>query len=328
MTPDVLYHYTSPGGLTAILESSELRATDARFLNDALELKYAWSEFKATLKARAAEESPYSEAYRAQLEAMRSANAEDLDLMENRVFSVSLTQLPDDIPQWRSYASDGRGVAIGYDAKSMQLLPVPYYKHTETGDFERTESGDLVPLRAVNTGQIMTWGAILGPVGYGAEARETAIGHELKQIEAHCGTNDVVNFEAKVYSGVHLIPIHLSALALVKDEGFKSEQEFRLTIPEHFPTGSAGQLAALKSVEPTVAWDSMPVNTVDVQFREGGPALFKPYTAIPFPKSAPVKVVLGPNVNAELAKPVTRRLLDRHGFGHTEIVRSEMSYRT
>ena len=328
MTPKVLYHYTSPGGLTGILESSALRATDARFLNDALELKYAWSEFKSTLEERAAEGTQYSEAYRAQLEAMRSANAEDLDLMENRVFSVSLTELPDDVPQWRSYASDGRGVAIGFDSDSIQMLPVPYYRRTETGDFERPETGDLVPLRAVNTGEIITGPAALGKVGYGVKARETAIGQQLWLIGQHCGTNDVGTFDAKVFNCIHLIPIHLSALALVKHEGFQSEQECRLTIPEHFPTGSAGQLAALKNVEPTVAWDSMPVNTVDVQFKEGGPALFKPYTATSFPKPAVVKVVLGPNINAELAIPATKRLLDRYGFGHTEIVPSEMSYRT
>jgi hypothetical protein len=72
----------------------------------------------------------------------------------------------------------------------------------------------------------------------------------------------------------------------------------------------------------------MPPATVDVQFRDGGPALFKPYTAIPFPKSALVKVVLGPNINAELAEPVTQRLLDRYGFSETAIVPSEVPYRT
>jgi hypothetical protein len=251
---------------------------------------------------------------------MRKLNAEDLDLMENRVFSASLTELPDDVPQWRSYASDGRGVAIGFDSDSIQMLHVPYYK--------RTATGDLDPERTVNTGEIITWGATLGKVGYGVEARETAIGQELWQIEQHCGTDDVGTFDAKIFSCIHLIPLQLGGLALVKHVGFQSEQECRLTIPEHFPTGSAAQLAALKNVEPTVAWDSMPLLTVDVQFKEGGPALFKPYTAIPFPKSALVKVVLGPNVNAELAIPATKRLLDRHGFGHTQIIPSEMSYRT
>ena len=72
----------------------------------------------------------------------------------------------------------------------------------------------------------------------------------------------------------------------------------------------------------------IPLETVDVQFREGGPALFRPYTTLPFKKSALVQVVLGPSVNAELATPFTRRLLDRHGFRHTAIVPSMQPYRT
>jgi hypothetical protein len=168
----------------------------------------------------------------------------------------------------------------------------------------------------------------LGKVGYGAEARKTAIGQELWQIRQHCGANDVGTFDARVFSCIHLIPIQLGGLALVKHEGFQSEQEWRLTIPEHFPSGSQSQLGALKNLEPKVAWDSMPITTVKVQFREGGPGLFKPYTALPFERLALVKVVLGPNVNAELATPVIRRMLDRRGFRHTEIVASAVPYRS
>jgi hypothetical protein len=40
--PDVLYHYTDAGAFAAIVEHRKLRATDIRFLNDPLELRYAW----------------------------------------------------------------------------------------------------------------------------------------------------------------------------------------------------------------------------------------------------------------------------------------------
>lgn len=114
----------------------------------------------------------------------------------------------------------------------------------------------------------------------------------------------------------------------MKHDGFKSEQEWRLTIPEQFPTSTAAQISALLALEPDVMWNGMPKTTVNVRFREGGQALFKPYTSVPFPKSALVEVVLGPNVNAHLAKPVLRRLLDRHGFCDTKIRPSTMPYRT
>jgi hypothetical protein len=62
-------------------------------------------------------------------------------------------------------------------------------------------------------------------------------------------------------------------------------------------TGSRFSLDRLEGT-PKIA-GGFPLETVDVQFREGGPALFKPYTALPFERSALVQVVLGPNVNAD-----------------------------
>jgi hypothetical protein len=87
-------------------------------------------------------------------------------------------------------------------------------------------------------------------------------------------------------------------------------------------------ITALKQIMPDVLWDAMPRMMIDVKYREGGPALFKPYTNLPFAKSALVQVIPGPNVNANLATPVIRRLLDRHGFNHTSIRPSSMPYRT
>jgi hypothetical protein len=47
-----------------------------RFLNDAQELQYAWDAFRSTLAERAAEETEYSEAYTAELEAIKSESGE------------------------------------------------------------------------------------------------------------------------------------------------------------------------------------------------------------------------------------------------------------
>jgi hypothetical protein len=323
--PSVLYHYTSPSGFAGIVQRSELWATDVRFLNDAQELHYAWDAFRSTLADREAEGTEYSEAYKAELEAIKSVEAENIDAMEMRIFAACLSELPDDVPQWRSYASDGRGVALGFNFDSIHMLKVPYFQHTSTGD--------LVPARATVSGtdtQVdVTWGAFCQNVGYGDAARENAIDIEIWRLEQHCGTNDVGTLSQRMYNCIHLIPVQLEALALVKHDGFKSEQEWRITTQEHFGSSTLSQLRALNRLEgiPKMG-GGLPLETVDVRFREGGPALFKPYTAMPFEKSALVQVVLGPNVNAELATPVIRRLLDRHGFRETEIVPSSMPYRT
>ena len=58
----------------------------------------------------------------------------------------------------------------------------PYFTHT---------TGGLEPLRAENTGEQMTWAAVLQRVTYGTEAREKAIAEQLWQIEQICGTDDM-----------------------------------------------------------------------------------------------------------------------------------------
>jgi hypothetical protein len=74
---------------------------------------------------------------------------------------------------------------------------------------------------------------------------------------------------------------------LVKYEGFEDEQEWRLTIPEHYPSSSPSQLAALAKAEGYEFFaKGQALMTVDVQFRQGGPAVFKPYTTLSFEKSA------------------------------------------
>jgi hypothetical protein len=325
---DTVYHYTTPAGFTGILKECKLRAADARFLNDSEELKYGWDEFRSTLAERVKAGTQYSQAYAAEREAIKRVNAENLDLMDVRVFSASFTELPDDVSQWRSYASDGYGVALGFDIKQILMLKVPY--------FREAEPGNLVAVQAVNSDEPLTWGAILGKVGYGAEAREAAIGNLITEIEMVCGANDVAAnddvgaFSARVFNCIFRIPMQLGNLARIKHEGFESEQEWRITAPEHHPLGTQSQLNALSQLEGLVKIDynSVAPMTVKVEFREGGPALVRPYTGLPFEKPALVKVVLGPNINAELATPVTRRLLDRYGFRDTEIVPSALPYRS
>jgi hypothetical protein len=80
----------------------------------------------------------------------------------------------------------------------------------------------------------VTWGAFCQKVGYGDAARQNAIDIEIWRIEQSCGTNDAGTLSQRMYNCIHRIPIQLEALALVKHDGFKSEQEWRITTQEHF----------------------------------------------------------------------------------------------
>ena len=82
----MVYHYTDANALLCILGDCAIRATDFRHLNDTQEIKYAWGEFVSTLERRKDEPTEFSDAYGAQLQAIKDANAEDLDLLGDSVF--------------------------------------------------------------------------------------------------------------------------------------------------------------------------------------------------------------------------------------------------
>jgi hypothetical protein len=179
-----------------------------------------------------------------------------------------------------------------------------------------------------NTQVPFMWGAFTQPVGYGDEARQRAIDAALYQVEQSCGKNGEGRLPTRLFNLINRIPVFLSMLALVKKTTYQSEQEWRFTIAEHFGSSSLAMKKALSELE-EFKWAAQgALETVDVKFRPGGRAGLKPYTEIPFNKSALVRVVIGPNIESrELALSTARRMLDRYGFRHTEVVPSEHAYR-
>jgi hypothetical protein len=251
--------------------------------------------------------------------------AVDPDAIEDRIFSTSFSEDGDDLKQWIGYAGDAKGMALGFDLESIRMLEVPYFHHTP--------NGVLVPMLATVSGtnhQVpVTWGAFLDQVRYGDAAREEAIGEVLWQIERACERNGVGTAAQKLVNSILRVPLSLSRLALVKKTTYESEREWRITIAEHFGSSSLSMKIALSKVKEYSHYAQGALETVDVRFRPGGRAGFKPYTAIPFKQSALVKVVVGPNVESPgLAVSTAKRLLDRYGFRHTDVVFSEHSYRS
>jgi hypothetical protein len=108
--PDVLYHYTSLPAVVAIIGAGTLHASDIRFLNDRTELQFAWGTANAVLKKLAASAPPgvSQEA----ISALASGPSHFLQLFGG-AFAVSFSTQADLLSQWRAYADDGAGVALG-----------------------------------------------------------------------------------------------------------------------------------------------------------------------------------------------------------------------
>lgn len=112
--PGELFHYTDFDGLQGILKSRSLWLSKVSTLNDTSEVKLAIDQFKAhaaevagTLDPEAAR---FLEQAAGQLDAIRRTN----------ICVAAFSEDADQLNQWRSYANDGRGIALGFDSRALR----------------------------------------------------------------------------------------------------------------------------------------------------------------------------------------------------------------
>jgi len=323
----IVYQYTDIEAFQKIVEAAKLWATDFRYLNDWEELVYTWVPFVGRLEELATQPGEYSEAYRAQLEALRLMNAIDLMAFDDAVLVACFTELPDAISQWSRYGANGRGVALGFDSDKIGVLKVPQYC--------RYPDGNLEPVTATEIGTDggrkeieLRWNAFLQKVNYGDAARDRVVDGLLDMVRQCSGKNDDArHFNTKVANCIWQTHALIHRLPLVKHSAFEDEQEHRLTITEHFSGQSRSQRTALSSLgESFKALPYEPLRAVDTKFRTGGATMFKPYVEMPFERQALVEVVTGPAVKHQLVEATIRRMLERNGFPETRVIASKLPY--
>ncbi|MFN3007031.1 DUF2971 domain-containing protein [Mycolicibacterium wolinskyi] len=137
----IVYHYTDAQGFKGVVEKAAVWATDFRYLNDSRELIYTWDAFVERLDQLVAQPGEHSEAYRAQVEALRLMNARDLMHFDDAMFVACFSEHSDALSQWTRYGSNGHGLALGFDSDKIGMLSVPQYHHGS--------NGQLIPVRAI-----------------------------------------------------------------------------------------------------------------------------------------------------------------------------------
>ncbi len=117
LPPPILYHYTNDVGLRGILESGKLWLTDILSLNDPSELSHGLQLAVSILKERAengpAESRIFANDFQ---EVIRLGNIQ----RSGNYFISCFSALGDDLGQWRAYADNGRGYALGFDAQALE----------------------------------------------------------------------------------------------------------------------------------------------------------------------------------------------------------------
>lgn len=101
---DILFHYSSITGIHGILASGCLWATDYRYLNDTNELSTA---IDMLIKSC---DSDWHEALKWGLHH---------HLLSRSHFVISFSKSPKVLSQWRAYADDGKGAAIGFRSSCL-----------------------------------------------------------------------------------------------------------------------------------------------------------------------------------------------------------------
>jgi hypothetical protein len=103
-----LYHYTDANGLKGIIENQEIWFTDFRYLNDPSELVHGMA-LAHGLITKVAEKSWIKHFYEMLAGMFSIDNFSD----HIKFFIASFSRDRDEIGQWRAYADNGRGFALG-----------------------------------------------------------------------------------------------------------------------------------------------------------------------------------------------------------------------
>ncbi|MEM5767443.1 MAG: DUF2971 domain-containing protein [Bacillota bacterium] len=236
--PKTLYHYCSLPNFQKIIEGKTLWLTDISQSNDSLEMKWLYDEFLLYFTKKQTEyfqkvisiQEKYNElhkydkndsrSYIQYLEETRNNpppkipeyDPKKIEEVENSIrlyqnmgvylsFVFCLSELPDSLSQWRGYADDGCGIAIGFKKAYFSLF----------NQFDGTEIEDLFSFNRIM---------------YGSKNAQLYFDEvsEFSKISENSSSDDIIRIAEKT-----LFKISRRA-ASYKNESFKEEKEWRITI--------------------------------------------------------------------------------------------------
>ncbi len=159
--PPIIYHYTNDAGLRGIVETGRLWFTDIFNLNDPTELKHGIGPAIELLNAESDDARPEIKQFCKNLDAILHGGNEQTA----HYFICSFSSAGDDLGQWRAYADNGRGYAIGFAAATLEqafamarpgpgnmTFPVSYGENELRG-MHRSILAEVMPLISMPRGR-------------------------------------------------------------------------------------------------------------------------------------------------------------------------------
>jgi hypothetical protein len=161
--PETIYHYTDDQSFRGIVEHGTLWCTDIFYLNDPSELKYAVFLAMEVLANLTSNGPAEAKLFASEFRRYERGGAEDVA----HYFVCSFSSNGDHLGQWRAYADNGRGYAIGFDGRKLETAfttdngkPIPEhmtfpvcYDETLLKDIFRRLIEKVIPLISAPAGR-------------------------------------------------------------------------------------------------------------------------------------------------------------------------------
>lgn len=294
----LLYHYCSASTLLAILKSSSLRLGDVSEMNDSMERHWGLEALAQELEKQR-KHAPESFMDFMDAAALRAGN-------ESICLASCFSTQSDVLSQWRAYAENGAGFAIGLDPFVLQTMPVTllevcYDRQTQA---ERIADG-VDYLRELH--QL---------IGRPEPALEASLTEEQLQ-DDETGLPPLLRAQIDRFAlAVRFLTLDLVAF---KNPAFSEESEVRLV---HYVVVREDQRVELVPVKSPSKWPDGREPKLDFAMRGSVPIC---YSDVPISRKAIKEVVIGPRAVVE--EEALTRLLVTLGYEGVELSRSVASYR-
>lgn len=205
--PDILYHYCSVSTFYNIMKNQSIWLSDISKSNDSQELNWATEQFKefyrytwlryvrevTKKKSLTEEESQKFDRIKTILDAYLCD-----DIYKYWVFCLS--EKADDLGQWRGYADDGHGLAIGFDTEPFAAIDVEFADVNDSFDF------------------------CFRKIGYG----EAALFEYFDMMTEQMEISAEIEPDAAISRILTSAKLMIDSASWFKNSGFKSEKEWRL----------------------------------------------------------------------------------------------------
>jgi hypothetical protein len=189
----LIYHYCSPDTLIAILSSRSLRYSDLNMMNDAHEGLWGYHLFE-----RAADKLIKRDSIPAEWPDFSVEFADRIDELWSDYglklanFVACFSKDGDSLSQWRAYADDATGFAIGFDAKLLrsaqpvQMLDVLYDPQDQLDEMARALAAIKLEYDDRKAEEDFSWfGARCGTLAASSIAFKNPAWRDEKEIRCH-----------------------------------------------------------------------------------------------------------------------------------------------